>query len=471
MNDKKIHTLGLVKLAKKIKLKEISPVEVVEYYLNRIKINDGAINAFISVTEKEALKNAENAEKEIARGLYKGLLHGIPYAAKDIIDTKNIKTTQGAKLYNNNIPSQNAVCIEKLEESGAILLGKTNTHQYAAASTTINSYSGTTRNPHDIEKIVGGSSGGSAAAIAAGLIPMALGSDTGGSIRTPAALCGIVGLKPTHGRVSLRGVFPNTPSIDHVGPMAQSVFDAAVMLNIISGYDKEDPYSQDKSVGDFTENIQKSIKGDKILLCPDIYNNSEVDDEIQNAFEECVYILKQLGATIEKTSFKNSKQLENLFYRIAGPEFSAIHKAQYQKDPLSFDEDVRNRIEWSLKITQDDYILALREKELITREISDILKNYKSLIAPSVPCVAPPIKTLKATINGKEFDYLKSIHRPFLSPHNITGCPSIVIPIGKNKDKLPMSIQIIGTKWQEKNIIQVAHSLEKVISYKSNIFN
>ncbi len=469
MNNNTIHQLSLNQLAKKIRLKEISPIEVTEYYLDRIKKNDGEINAFIYVAEKEALKNAENAEKEIARGLYKGLLHGIPFAAKDIIDTKNIKTTQGAKLYNDNIPLQNAVCIEKLEESGAILLGKTNTHQYAAASTTINSHFGTTRNPHNLEKIVGGSSGGSAAAIAAGLTPMALGSDTGGSIRTPAALCGIVGLKPTHGRVSLRGVFPNTPSLDHIGPMTQKVFDAAVMLNIISGYDQKDSYSQNKKVCDFTKDIEKSIKGDKILLCPDIYNNCEIDDEIYKAFNECIYILKQLGATFETTSFKNSKQLEGLFYRVAGPEFSAIHREQYKKDPLSFDEDVRNRIAWSLKITQDDYILAMREKELITREISDILKNYKSLITPSVPCVAPSIKTLKAEINGKEFDYLKSIHRPFLSPHNITGCPSIVIPIGRNKDKLPMSIQVIGEKWKEENIIQVAHSLEKVISYKSII--
>jgi aspartyl-tRNA(Asn)/glutamyl-tRNA(Gln) amidotransferase subunit A len=469
MNNEKIHKLSLVQLAKKIRLKEISPIQVTEYYLDKIKLNNGKINAFIYLAEKEALKNAENAENEISKGLYRGLLHGIPFAAKDIIDTKNIITTQGAKLYRNNIPIQNAVCVEKLEESGAILLGKTNTHQYAAASTTINSYFGTTRNPHNLEKIVGGSSGGSAAAIAAGLTPLALGSDTGGSIRTPAALCGIVGLKPTHGRVSLRGVFPNTPSLDHIGPMAQTVFDAAIMLNVISGYDQKDPYSQDRQVCDFTKDIEKSIKGDKILLCPDIYNNCEVDDEIYRAFNECIYILKQLGAKVEKTSFKNSKKLEELFYRIAGPEFSEVHREQYTKDPLSFDEDVRSRVKWSLKITQDDYIMAMREKELITREVLDILKNYKSLITPSVPCVAPSIKTLKAEINGKEFDYLKSIHRPFLSPHNITGCPSIVIPIGKNKDKLPMSIQIIGEKWKEKNIIQVANSLEKVISYKSGI--
>jgi aspartyl-tRNA(Asn)/glutamyl-tRNA(Gln) amidotransferase subunit A len=206
-----------------IQKKELSPVDLATFYLDRIERYNPTINGFVTVIPDEAIKQAKLAEEEISKGIYRGPLHGIPFAAKDIINTANIRTTNGSSKYDNFIPDQDAFCINKMKEAGAILIGKTNTHQYAAASTTINVHYGTTKNPHDLNKISGGSSGGSAAVVAANLVPIALGSDTGGSIRTPSSLCGIVGLKPTYGAISLRGVFPNSPSIDHMGPMCESV--------------------------------------------------------------------------------------------------------------------------------------------------------------------------------------------------------------------------------------------------------
>ena len=221
----------------------MSPVTLTEYYLNRIHNYNTDLNAFITVLEKDAISEAKIAEKEISNGNYRGPLHGIPYGVKDIINTAGVRTTNGSEKYDNFFPDSDAFCIKKMRDAGAVLIGKTNTHQYAAASTTINNFYGSTKNPHDKNKIAGGSSGGSASAVAASLVPIALGSDTGGSIRTPASLCGIVGFKPTYGAISLDGVFPNSPSIDHLGPMGESVISTAITYSVLEGYNPLDTRS------------------------------------------------------------------------------------------------------------------------------------------------------------------------------------------------------------------------------------
>ena len=237
------------------------------------------------------------------KGEYLGPLHGMPYAAKDIIDTAGIRTTNGSKLYDDNYPSKDAFCIRKFNDCGAILLGKTNTHQYAAASTTINHFYGTTKNPHDLSRIAGGSSGGSASAVASDMAPIALGTDTGGSIRTPSSLCGIVGLKPTHGSISLSGVFPNTPSIDHVGPMCQSVMSAAIAYEALQGFDPADPKSRRHEKFNHVS-ITKNINNFRIALCPELYENQELDKSVQIYFDNTIEILRECGAQVEYISLE-----------------------------------------------------------------------------------------------------------------------------------------------------------------------
>lgn len=453
-----------------IESKELSPREIANYYLNRISEHNNKFNAFITVIEEEALKNAEKAEREILNGQYKGPLHGIPYAAKDIINTSGIRTTNGSKLYKDHIPKNDAFCIAKLNESGAILLGKTNTHQYAAASTTINVHYGTSRNPHNPLKIVGGSSGGSAAAVAGKLVPISLGTDTGGSIRTPSSLCGIVGLKPTHGAISLNGVFPNSPSIDHVGPMCESVYSTALTYNALECYDPNDVRSIKHNKIDLSQ-LEDSIKGFKIAICPDIYQNQELDNEVEKSYEIAIALLKDLGTTISSFKFeeRDVDTIQDLFYGIAGPEFTKVHNKQYLNDPESFDPDVRKRMEWSVKVSIDEYLTALDNKIKMTRLLEGKLDNFDALITPAVPFTAPLIDDLVAKINQKHFDYSANLHRQFFGPFNVTGLPAIVIPIGKDASNMPIAMQIVGKKWNESKILQIAHNIEANIMYNNNV--
>jgi aspartyl-tRNA(Asn)/glutamyl-tRNA(Gln) amidotransferase subunit A len=427
MTVESICYLSAHELSEKFRTKELSPVEAAEAHLQRIGSLNKEYFGFLTVTADHALAEAKKAEEEIAAGKSRGPLHGVPYGAKDIIDTAGIRTTHGSSFYPDNVPKEDADCITRLKNAGAVLLGKTNTHEFAAASTTINPHYGTSRNPWNRERIVGGSSGGSAAAVAAGMCPVALGTDTGGSIRTPAALCGIVGLKPTHGRASLRGIHPNVLSLDHPGPMTRSVRDAALFLQVMAGFDPLDSKTRDVSVPDYTAKIESGVKGSRIILCPDYYQNAEVDAEIAQAFVRTIDVFRDLGANVETVSFPDAQRFSGLFPKIAGPEFTEIHRAHYEKNPEGYGDDVRERIEWSIEMPLDDYVRAMRERVLLRREVAEFLRGVDAMILPSVPCAAPPIETLMAEINGKQVPY-KNLHRPFLSCHNITGCPPPLAP-------------------------------------------
>lgn len=460
MSDDSICDLSASEISENIRTSVLSPVAVIEAHLDRIDRLNGDYAAFITVATDPALAAAKKAEAEITDGHYRGPLHGVPYGAKDIIDMAGIPTTNGnARFFADNVPEENAACIDRLEAAGAILIGKCNTHEFAAGSTTINQYYGTARNPWDRQRIVGGSSGGSACALAAGMVPIALGSDTGGSIRTPAALCGVVGLKPTMGRISLRGILGNVPTLDHPGPMARTVTDAALALQAMAGYDRRDPKSCDMPVPDFIAGIDKGVKGARIAVCPDYTNNAEVDGEIADAFERAIATFKRLGARMEVVPFKGAEKFDDLFRRIAGPEFSEVHRPYFTADPDAYDKDVRERVEWSLKIPLDDYVRALRERELLIRETAELMAGFDAMISPAVPCAAPPIATRMAEVNGREVPY-KNLHRPFLTPHNLTGCPAMSLPMGYTERGLPLSIQVASGRWREADMLRVARAYE-----------
>jgi aspartyl-tRNA(Asn)/glutamyl-tRNA(Gln) amidotransferase subunit A len=456
--DFSVHDLG-----GRIRRRDVSPVEVVDAHLRRIEAVNPRLSAFYTVTGDRAREEARRAEAEIAAGRWRGPLHGIPYGAKDIIETAGILTTHGSSFFRDHVPAEDAECIVRLRQAGAILLGKTLTHEFASAATTINPHYGTAHNPWKLDRITGGSSGGSAAAVAAGLCPFALGSDTGGSIRNPAALCGIVGLKPTHGRVSLTGVCLNVLTFDHLGPMTRTAQDAALVLQALAGYDPRDGTSRDVSVPDYTANWERGVRGLRLVLCPDFYAHAEVDAEVQRAFDDAVRVFQDLGAKVETVPFAHGGRFNEVFRMIAGPEYAEFHRPFFEKNPEGYGADVRERLAWSFEITADQYVRGLRERELLRRETAAFFQGAHALLLPSMPCTAPPIATLKAHVNGKEYDGTW-IHRPFLSAHNLTGCPAVSLPMGFATDGLPLSLQIVGPEWSEARILAMAHAYEEATS-------
>lgn len=384
----------------------------------------------------------------------------MPYGAKDIVETAGVLTTHGSSFFRDHVPAQDADCIARLRRAGAILLGKTLTHEFASAATTINPHYGTARNPWRLDRITGGSSGGSASAVAAGLCPFALGSDTGGSIRNPAALCGIVGLKPTHGRVSLTGVCPNVLTFDHLGPMTRTARDAAVVLQALAGYDPRDCTSRDVPVPDYTAGWGRGVRGRRLVVCPDFSVHAEVDAAVQRAFDAAIRRFRDLGAEVETVPFAHGHRFAEVFRAIAGPEYAEFHRPFFEKAPGGYGADVRERLAWSFAITADQYVRGLRERERLRRETAAFFRSADALLLPSMPCTAPPIATLKARVNGAEHDGAW-IHRPFLSAHNLTGCPAVALPMGFDDDGLPLSLQIVGPEWSEGRILAIAHAYEE----------
>jgi len=452
--------LGIHDLAGHIQRREISPVELVEAYMKQVGALNPRLSAFLTLAADRALEEAKQAEDEMVAGRWRGPLHGIPYGAKDIIETARARTTHGSIFFRDFVPAGDAECITRLRRAGAVLLGKTLTHEFAAAATTINPHFGTARNPWKLDRITGGSSGGSAAAVAAGLCAFALGSDTGGSIRNPAALCGIVGLKPTHGRVSLVGICPNVLTFDHLGPMTRTVRDAALVLQALAGYDARDAASRDVPVPDYTASWERGLRGFRLVLCPDFYMNAEVDAEVERAFSEAIRVFRDLGAAVETVPFSGGERLTKLFFSIAGPEFAEFHRPLFEKDPEGYGAEVRERLAWSFKVTLDEYVRGLREREILRRKVAEFFLGIDALLLPSMPCAAAPIDTLVARINGEERHFMW-IHRPFLTPHNVTGCPAVSLPMGFDREGMPLSLQIVGPEWSEGRILAVAHAYEE----------
>jgi len=286
---------SLTDLARALRERSLSPVEVVVTLLERIEAEDKALNAFITVTGEKALREAARAEREILAGRYRGPLHGVPVGLKDIIYTRDVRTTMGSEFFKDHVPDHSAPVALRLEEAGTLLIGKTNTHEFAYGPTGDRSYFGPIRNPHDVTRISGGSSGGSGAAVAADLLYAALGSDTGGSIRIPAALCGVVGMKPTFGRVSKRGVFPLSWTLDHVGSLTRTVEDNALLLNALAGHDPADPYSSRRPAEDFARDLRRGIRGG-VIGVPESFYFEHLDGEVEEKVREAIEVFRASGA-------------------------------------------------------------------------------------------------------------------------------------------------------------------------------
>ncbi|WP_191567274.1 amidase [Metabacillus idriensis] len=449
---------SLSEVSQAIGQKEISPVEVTKATIEQIHKTNPELNAFITVMEESATKKARDAEQDIQNGNYKGALHGVPIGLKDIIYTKGTLTTFGAEKYKDFLPDYNAEIVTRLENAGSIIVGKLNLHQFAIGTTGDRSYFGPTKNPINRAKITGGSSAGSATAVSANLCYGSIGSDTGGSIRIPASICGIVGMKPTFGRVSKHGALAVSWTLDHLGPMTRTVKDNAIMLNYISGYDPKDAYSVKSKDEDFTRNIGNGIK-DMTIGIPTSYYFDIIQPEVMRIFKDNVDKLEEQGARIVEVHLPYMNELLTAQQVIISSEMYAALENELKENPELIDDEVRSRIIAGMLTTASDYIQMTRVKHLATDMFSKVLKEVDLIITPTLCALPSDIDQREIDIDGLK-EHPKILAR-LTGPTNTVGFPSISVPGGNSSEGLPVGIQFIGAPFDEKTLYQVAYVLEQ----------
>jgi aspartyl-tRNA(Asn)/glutamyl-tRNA(Gln) amidotransferase subunit A len=444
---------NITQLALRLRQKDVSPVELTQACLDRIAKLNPALNAFITVTAESALAEARTAELEIARGEWRSPLHGVPIALKDIIDTAGTRTTAASALFEHRVPAENAEVVRRLRQAGAVLLGKNNLHECAYGGSSLVSFFGDMHNPANQAHIAGGSSGGSAASVAAGLCYAAIGSDTAGSIREPAALCGCVGIKPTYGRVSTRGVIPLSWSMDHLGPLTTSVADAAVVLQAIAGYDPLDPCSMDVPVADYVSATRQATSKLRVGI-PRRYFYDELDHEVRAAMDKAVLRIGTLVTDVLELEIPVSSDRT-----VQGAESYAYHAENVAKRPEMYQPETLRRIRSGENFSAAEYIRRRRELDEMRRSAQDFFANVDLLVTPTTPVPAPAIADLKkdpAALRPAELVLLRNT-RPF----NVWGLPAISVPCGVTKSGLPIGLQIAGPPWREDLVFRLAYAYEQ----------
>lgn len=460
MADVELCELTIAELAEKIAAKDVSPVEVTDAHLARIDALNPVLNAFTTIAYDRARREAQDAENEVAAGKIRSLLHGVPIGVKDIIDTEGVRTTQGSSFFSNNVPEEDAECVRRLRDAGAIIIGKCNTAEFAAESATKNPHHGACHNPWDTSRVPAGSSGGSGAAVAAHLVPGALGTDTGGSVRGPAAICGTVGLKATYGRVSVRGVYPNATSLDHVGPLTRTVRDCAILLQAIAGHDPDDPFSPDMPVPDFAADLEKGVKGMRFMTCPDLID-VDIDKPIADAFESGLEALRGLGAEVEAVACPFADEINPHRRAIADAEFYRVHCERYAGNPDGYGIRLQERIANAEKTTLAMYIDALNRRKALKNMMTELMRPYHAMLSPGYPCLAAPIETTMATVNGKKMDFI-GLGRNLTGVQNFLGYPGLSVPSGFDPELgLPMAIQITTLPGEEAVGFRIGHAYEQ----------
>ncbi len=465
MDKSEICFLTISQLAGLILKKEVSPVEVTNLFLERIESVGKQTNAFITVMAEEALSASRQAEHEIASGRYRGPLHGVPVGLKDLYYTKGVRTTGGSKIkeWAEFVPQEDSTVARKLKEAGAIIIGKLNMHEFAAGGTNENPHYGPSRNPWDLERMTGGSSGGSGAAVAASLCTAAMGSDTGGSVRIPSSLCSIVGLKPTFGRISCFGVIPLSWSMDHPGPMTKTAEDAAIVMNAISGYDPKDASTADVPVPDFTESLEKDITGIKVGI-PNAYFFDGLDDQVREAVGQAINVLGELGATSEDISFRHIEYSPHLRNTISMVESATYHERLTKAHAEELTPNVRDRLELGLLIPASYYIKSQRARSVIREDFIQAMKKVDVLVTPTMAITAPRLGQETVTIEGREEQVLEHIGR-FSRPFNQAGLPACTVPCGFTSEGLPIGLQIVGKAFDEAMVLRVAHAYQQATQW------
>ena len=453
------YELTLADAAEQIKTKALSPVELTESALARIEAVESKITAFATVTAEIARKAAAQAEQEIATGGYRGPLHGIPVGIKDLYETAGVATTSSSKVRRDYVPAADSAVVEKLSAAGSVMVGKTHTHEFAYGGTTP-----TTRNPWDLERVPGGSSGGSGAAVAAGECMVGMGSDTGGSIRIPASICGTVGLKPTYGRVSRRGVASLSWSLDHVGPLTRTVRDAALVMNAIAGYDRADPASVDVPVPDFTAELDAGVDG-LIIGVPTDYFTDRVDPEVAQAVSTAVGLLEQQGARLLEVSIPLAKYIGPTEWGLMLPEASAYHQDMLRTKGDLYGDDVRLFLETGELILATDYIKALRARTLIQQAWRELFVTIDVLIAPTLTTPAVRVDQPEVTWPDGSIEAVTEAYVRFSAPANVTGLPSLSVPCGFTSTGLPIGMQVLARPFAEAVLLTVGQAYESATDW------
>jgi aspartyl-tRNA(Asn)/glutamyl-tRNA(Gln) amidotransferase subunit A len=452
------YELSLSAAAAQIRAKELSPVELTDSVLGRIDAVENTLNAFAAVTADLARKAASDAEQEIMAGTYRGALHGIPLGVKDLYETAGILTTSSSQVRASFVPETDAAMVEKLLGAGMVLVGKTHTHEFAYGATTP-----TTRNPWDPERVPGGSSGGSGAAVAAGECMVGLGSDTGGSIRIPAAVCGTVGLKPTYGRISRRGVASLSWSLDHVGPLTRNVVDAAHVLAATAGFDRADPATVDVPVPDYVADLAaaegRGLRGLRVGVPGNFYFD-HVDPEVEASVRAAIGVLEGLGAALVEVTVPFAAQYRAVSMGILAPEAAAYHQRDIRANPELYTEEVRVALEAGELVLATDYINALRVRTLIQQAWRAMFDEIDVLAAPSVPIPAPradqAVITWDDGLTERPTDCLVRLS----GPANITGLPALSLPTAPTAGGLPVGMQLIGRPFAESTVLAAGQAYE-----------
>ena len=459
--------LGITQLAEAYSRGQLSPVEIVRYTLRRIARIDPVLNSYLCVTADRALEQARQAESEIRAGRRKSPLHGVPYAAKDLLDTRGIRTTVGSPILADNVPADDAAVIEKLSAAGAILLGKTGLHEWAYGITSSNPHFGPVRNPWNPERIPGGSSGGSAAALAAGLCSFSLGSDTGGSIRIPAALCGIAGLKPTFGRVSRRGAFPLGHTLDTLGPFGLTVQDTALAYQAIAGPDGTDPTTVDKPVELPRFDAGSNLKGVAIGVARASYYEG-LDPAVDSAVQSALSVLTDLGAQLREVALPNIDLANSLHRLILLAEATSVHHRRLDERREEFGDDVRALLEQGRLVLASDYLNAQRQRRRFCREFARALETVDALVMPAVPIPTARIGELEVEVNGR-LENVRLATTRNIRALNLTGLPVLSVPCGFHSDGLPVGVQIVGRAFDERRVLEIGHAYETATEWHRRI--
>jgi aspartyl-tRNA(Asn)/glutamyl-tRNA(Gln) amidotransferase subunit A len=445
--------------ARLLSSKRLSPVELTRVCLERIERLNPALNAFITVAAQSALDAARTAEEEIQRGQYRGPLHGIPVALKDMIDTAGLRTTAASARYAERVPHADAEVVSRLRRAGAILLGKLNMQEFAYGGTSVPSHFGPTRNPWDLDCIAGGSSGGAAAAVAAGLCFAALGTDTGGSIRQPAALCGIVGMKPSYGLISNRGVIPLAASLDHVGPLTRSVEDCALVLDAIAGYDAEDPASEAQAFK--IEAPRDTLAGIRIGV-PRAFFFDGLHAEVSSAFEQALATLESLGAQVHDVALEVSA--DRTVFRA---EAYAAHAHAIENAAHLYQPETLAKLRMGANIDLPTYLAAHQELRLQRRRIGEIFRSLDVLASPTVPVPAPRLADYPPDFDGVLALEGSSILRN-TRPFNLFAIPALTVPCGWAESGLPIGIHLASARWRDSLALSVAQTFESTNDTRRN---
>jgi aspartyl-tRNA(Asn)/glutamyl-tRNA(Gln) amidotransferase subunit A len=448
---------SIVEASELLRKRKVSPVELTRLCLAQIDKFNPALNAFITVTVEAALTQARAAEAEIAGGKWRGPLHGIPLALKDLVDTAGVRTTAASAMFKDRVPIADAEVVRRLKTAGAVLLGKQNLHEFAYGGSSMISYYGEVHNPWDPARIAGGSSGGSAASVAAGLCYGAIGTDTAGSVREPGALCGVVGLKPTYGRVSVRGVIPLSLSLDHVGPITRTVSDAATMLQVIAGYDPKDGNCADLPVPDYLKGPAEKL-GPVRIGVPRKFFFEDLDAEFALAVEEALGVLRSLGGNLSEVEINVPTDR-----KLQAAESYAVHAEFVARSPELYQTETLRRIRTGEGVGPTELEERRRELKQIRSGIDKIFEDLHVLVTPTTPIPAPGIDELKQNpdlLRPRELLLLRNTR-----PANVWGLPAISIPCGFTASGLPIGLQIIGPRWGEESVLRLAYAYEEATDW------